>query len=105
MIFGGLLGLLMGRQLSVRQSLALQDAWSHRRWGTSARWSCSSSCRRSWSKRSARRCCTDVVGRPDGGAAVVPEHLSLGERVLQRRFRLETDNLMPYRRAWQPYAV
>ena len=107
MIFGGMFGILVGRQLSLRQSLALQDALSHQTLGQ------------------VRRMVLFVVPVTFAcelvGAAVLytmwPADLGPpGERIFHSVFHavsafcnagfsLQRHSFVPYRGAWHVYAV
>jgi trk system potassium uptake protein TrkH len=104
MIFGSLVGLLVGRQLSLKQSLVLQDALSYRTLGLMRR-------------MIAFIVVTTLVTEAIGAAVLYPMWEGMatpGERVYfsifhaisafcNAGFALQSDNLVAYNRAWQVY--
>jgi trk system potassium uptake protein TrkH len=106
MVFGGLFGLLVGRQLSLRQSLAMQDTLGHQTLGDMRRmiWFIVAS--------------TFVI-EAIGAAMLYPMWRDVGTselRVFQSVFHaisafcnagfaLRSDSLTAYQRAWQVYLV
>ncbi len=106
MIFGGMFGILAGRQLSLRESLALRDATSHQTLGEVRKMVvfvmvCTFGC--------------ELVGaallypmwKAEVGPATERIFYSLFHAVAafcNAGFALPRDNLVPYRGAWQVYA-
>ncbi len=106
MIFGGVFGLLAGRQLSLKQSLVLQDSLSHRTIGQLR-------------SMVAFVVILTIVAEAVGAAALYPlwSHLdSVWLRIFysvfhavsafcNAGFALQSDSLIPYRGAWQVYGA
>ncbi len=104
MIFGGIIGLLVGRQLSLRQSLALQDSISHKTVGDLRR-------------IAVFVVVTTFVVEAIGAALLYPiwdDSFSVSQRVFHSVFHsvsafcnagfsLQSDSLIPFRRSWSVY--
>lgn len=107
MVFGSIFGLMLGRQLSLRQSLVLQDIYSHQTIGQIG--------------RMARFICISTLAIEALAAVILYRHWPVQDADVASRwfdsvfhavsafcnagFVLQSDSLISFQRAWPVYAV